>query len=71
MIQPITLLGVALLCVVLYLKYKNRPKGQPPASGLQRLLTLKALLFAVAAWIALHYTLQHLLAQFGAAPFPK
>jgi hypothetical protein len=58
--QPITLLGVALFSVVLYLRYRNQPKGQPPRSGVQKLMTLKALLIALAVWMAVHYSLRHL-----------
>lgn len=61
MIQPITLLGAGLCFAVLFLRYRSRPEDSPPRSTKQKLKTAKVLLSAAVAWIALHYTLRHMI----------
>ena len=67
MIQPITLLGAGLCFAVLFLKYRSRPKGSPKRSTKQKLKTGKVLLGALVAWMALYYTLQHMIGNIDGA----
>lgn len=59
--QPITLLGLGLFLGVLFLKYKSQPKDRPPRTGKQKRQTVKILFAAFIAWMALHYTLLHMI----------
>ena len=69
MIQPITLLGAGLCFAVLFLRYRSRPKNSPPRSAKQKLKTGKVLLAGLVAWMALYYTLQHMIGNLdGAVP---
>jgi hypothetical protein len=61
MIQPITLLGAGLCFAVLFLRYRSRPKDTPRRSTKQKLKTAKVLLAGVVAWMALYYTLRHMI----------
>jgi len=61
MIQPITLLGAGLCLGVLFLRYRSRPKDSPRRSPKQKLKTAKVLLAGLVAWMALYYTLQHMI----------
>jgi hypothetical protein len=65
--QMITVLGAGLCLLVLFLKYKSRPRNLPPATPKQRLKSAKLLLGAILAWIALNFTLQHLIANIDGA----
>jgi hypothetical protein len=71
MIQPITLLGAGLCFLVLFLKYRSQPKDRPRRSPKQRLGTAKMLLAAVVAWMALSFTLQHMLAKLDGPVTPE
>ena len=69
MIQPITLLGAGLCLGVLFLRYRSRPKDSPRRSSKQKLKTAKVLLAGLVAWMALYYTLQHMIVNLdGVAP---
>lgn len=68
MIQPITLLGAGLCFAVLFLRYRSRPKDSPRRSTKQKLTTAKVLLAGAAAWMALYYTLQHMIGNLDGAP---
>jgi len=67
MIQPITLFAAGLLFLVLYLRFRGRPKDGPRRTRRQQFKTAKILLAALAAWMALHYSLQHTLAKMDGA----
>ena len=63
MIQPITLLGAGLCLGMLFLRYRiqrSQPKDRPRRRP-QRLKTAKLLLAAVVAWMALRFSLQHMI----------
>ena len=69
MIQPITLLGAGLCLGVLFLRYRSEPKDSPRRSPKQKLKTAKVLLAGLVAWMALYYTLQHMIGNLdGVAP---
>jgi|HubBroStandDraft_6_1064221.scaffolds.fasta_scaffold867164_1 hypothetical protein len=69
MIQPITLLGAGLCFGVLFLRYRSRPKDSPRRSPKQKLKTAKVLLAGLVTWMALYYTLQHMIGNLdGVAP---
>jgi hypothetical protein len=69
MIQPITLLGAGLCLGVLFLRYRSQPKDSPRRSPKQKLKTAKVLLAGLVAWMALYYTLQHMIGNLdGVAP---
>jgi hypothetical protein len=59
--QPITLLGLGLCLGVLYLRYKSQPKDRPRRTSKQKFGTLKILVAGFLAWMALSYTLQHMI----------
>jgi len=61
MIQPVTLLGAGLCLGVLLLWYRSQPKDRPRRSPQQKLKTAKILVAAFLAWMALYYTLQHMI----------
>jgi len=63
MIQPVTLLGAGLCLGVLYLRYRSQPKDRPPRSTKQKFKTGKLLLAALLAWMALSFTLQHMIGR--------
>jgi amino acid transporter len=65
--QPITLLGAGLCLIVLFLRYRSRPKDSPRRSPKQKLKTAKILLAAVVAWMGLYYTLQHMIGNLDQA----
>jgi hypothetical protein len=67
MIQPVTLLGAGLCLGVLFLRYRSRPKDGPRRTPKQKLKTLKILFAALLAWLALSYTLQHMIARIDGA----
>lgn len=60
MIQPITLLGAGLCIGVLALKYRSQPKNAQPSTPKQRLKTAKVLLAALAALMAITYSMRSL-----------
>lgn len=69
MIQPITLMGAGLCLAVLFLRYRSRTKNRPRRSTKQKLKTSKILLAGLVAWMALFYTLQHMIGNIdGAVP---
>jgi hypothetical protein len=59
--QPITLLGLGLCLGVLYLRYKGQPKDRPARSPKRKLGAVKILVAGFLAWMALSYTLQHMI----------
>ncbi|HTA68000.1 MAG TPA: hypothetical protein VK776_06970 [Bryobacteraceae bacterium] len=59
--QPITLLGAGLCFAVIFLRYRSRPKDSPPRSTKQKVKTAKVLLAGAGAWMALYYTLRHMI----------
>jgi hypothetical protein len=61
--QPITILGACLCFWVLYLKYRSRRKDRLSKNPKQRLRSVKLLLAAFVAWMALSFTLQHMMAK--------
>jgi hypothetical protein len=61
--QPITLITAGIFFVVLFVRYRSRPQNGPPRTNRQKLKTAKLLLAALAAWMAIHYSLQHTLAK--------
>jgi hypothetical protein len=63
MIQPVTLIGVGLCFLLLFLKYRSQPKDRPRSSPKQRIKTAKMLLAAFVAWMALSFTLQHMIVK--------
>jgi hypothetical protein len=67
MIQPITLLCVALFFGVLYLRYKSEPKNQKRRTTKDRIFTAKLLLGALLVWMIAGYTFQHSIAQMDGA----
>lgn len=67
MIQPVTLLGAGLCLGVLFLRYRSQPKDGPRRTPKQKLKTLKILFAALLAWLALSYTLQHMIAGIDGA----
>ncbi len=67
MIQPITLITAGIFFVVLYLRYKSRPKDGPPRTRKQQLKTAKLLFAAILGWLAIHYSLQHTMAKMDGA----
>jgi hypothetical protein len=71
MIQPITLLGAVLCFWVLYLKYRSQPKDRPRSSPKRRLGVVKMLFAAFVAWMALSFTLQHMLAKLDGPLTPE
>jgi hypothetical protein len=69
MIQLITLLGAGLCLGVLFLRYRSQPKDGSRRSPKQKLKTAKVLLAGLVAWMALYYTLQHMIGNLdGVAP---
>lgn len=72
MIQPITILTAGLFFVVIFLRYRSRPKDGPRGPRRQRLKTAKLLFAALLAWLAVHYSMQRTLAKMdGADPEPS
>ena len=67
MIQPITLLGAGLCLGVLYARYRSQPKDGPRRTPKQKIKTAKILFAALLAWMALGYTLQHMIGQIDGA----
>jgi heme/copper-type cytochrome/quinol oxidase subunit 2 len=67
MIQPITLITAGIFFVVLFLRYRARPKDGPQRTGKQKLKTAKVMLAALVAWMAIHYSLQHTIAKMDGA----
>lgn len=61
--QPVTILGLGLFFAVLYLRYRGRQRNAACSSRQQQLKTVKILLAALVAWLAVHYSLQHTLAK--------
>lgn len=61
--QPITVLMMGLFFAVLYLRYRGRQRNAARSNRQQQLKTVKILLAALAAWMAVHYSLQHTLAK--------
>lgn len=69
MMQPLTMLGAGLCLGVLFLRYRSRRKDGPGRKPKKRRKTVKVLLAAFVAWMALFYTLQHTIGNLdGAAP---
>jgi peptidoglycan biosynthesis protein MviN/MurJ (putative lipid II flippase) len=71
MIQPVTLLGACLCLGVLWLRYRSQPKDRPRRSREQILKTAKVVLAAVVAWMALSYSLQHMIFNLDGAAAPE
>ena len=71
MIQPVTLLGAGLCLGVLALRYRSRPKDAPRRTPRQQLKTAKILLAALVAWLALSYSLQHMIGKIDGADAQK
>ena len=70
--QPITLVTAAIFFVVLFLRYRSRPRNGASRTNGQKLKTAKILLAALVAWMAIHYSLQHTLAKMdGSDPEPS
>ena len=70
--QPITVLMMGLFFALLYLRYRGRQRNPQRSSRRQQLKTVKILLAALVAWMAVHYSLQHTLAQMdGKDPEPS
>jgi hypothetical protein len=67
MIQPITLVTAGIFFVVLYLRYRSRPKDGPRRTKQQTLKSAKVLIAAILAWLAIHYSLQHTIAKMDGA----
>ena len=67
MIQPVTLLGAGLCFAVLYLRYRSRPRNGPRRSPQQKLKAAKLLFAAVLAWLALGFTLKHMIGKMDGA----
>ena len=67
MIQPITLLGAGLCLGVLFLRYRSQPKDRPRRTPKQKIKTAKIVFAALLAWMALSYTLQHMIASIDGA----
>lgn len=67
MIQPVTLLGAGLCFGVLYLRYRSQPKDAPRRTPKQKLKTAKLLFAALLAWLALSFTLQHMIGKLDGA----
>jgi hypothetical protein len=67
MIQPITVITAGIFFVVLYLRYKSRPKDAPRRTRRQQLKTAKLLFAAILGWLAIHYSLQHTMAKMDGA----
>jgi hypothetical protein len=63
MIQPITLLTAGMFFVVLWLRFRSRPKNAPRRGKQQQLKTVKVLLAALLAWMAVSYSLRHTLGK--------
>ncbi len=63
MIQAITLLTAGIFFVVLYLRFRSRPKDGPRRTRQQQFKTAKVLAAALLAWMAIHYGLQHTIAK--------
>jgi uncharacterized membrane-anchored protein len=63
MIQPITLLTAGMFFLVLWLRYRNRPKNAPRPTKQQQLKTVKVLLAALVVWMAVSYSLRHTLGK--------
>ena len=61
--HPITFVMTGLFCALLYLRYRSRQRKATPNTRKQRLKTVKILLTALAAWMVVHYSLQHTLAK--------
>jgi hypothetical protein len=70
--QPITLLTAGLLFVVLFTRYRSRPKDASRPNRKKHFKTAKLLIAAVVAWLAIHYSMQRTLARMdGADPEPS
>ncbi len=67
MIQPITLLGAGLCLGVLFVRYRSQPKDRPRRTAQQKLKTAKIMLAALVAWMALSYSLQHMIGKLDGA----
>ena len=65
--QLITLLGAGFFFVVLYLRYKSQPKEQKKVNPARQFRTVKALVIALIAWLAVSFTLQHMLGKMDGA----
>jgi hypothetical protein len=63
MFQPITLITAGICFVVLFLRYRSRPKDAPRRSRQQKLKMAKVLVAALLAWITIRYSLQHTIAK--------
>ena len=68
MMQPVTLLGAGLCLGVLYLRYRSQPKDGPRRTPEQKRKTAKVLFAAFLAWMALYYTLQHMIVKLDGSP---
>ena len=69
MFQPITLITAGICFVVLFLRYRSRPKDAPRRSKQQKLKMAKLLLGALLAWITIRYSLQHTIARIDGADY--
>ena len=61
--HPVTFLMMGLFCAVLYMRYRRRQRKAARSPRQQQLRTVKFLLAALAAWMAVHYSLQHTLGK--------
>jgi len=55
---------------LLYLRFKSRPQNAPRSTRKQQLKLAKLLFGALMAWVAIHYSLQHTIAQIDHADTP-
>jgi len=71
MLQPITLITAGIFLAMLYLRFRSQkltqPKDAPRRTRQQKLKFAKLLFGALAAWMAIHYSLQHTIAKIDGA----
>lgn len=65
--QPFTMAMMALFAALLCLRYRSRQRKAARSTRQQQLRTVKFLLAALAAWLAVHDSLQHTLAKMDGA----
>jgi len=70
-IQPITLLGAGLCFGLLYYRYKHPPKNRPSRTSWQKLGFARVLIVAFLAWMAVSFSLQHLMRNLDGSPDQK